>query len=59
MDLIVENTEISVPDDDTKENVSLIVSEGKRNGKINFTSAENKKIYERNRNKIIPFLKND
>ena len=57
MDSIIENTEISVADDDTKTNISYIIAEGKNNKKISSTSDQNDIIYKRNKDKIIPFLK--
>lgn len=57
MDSIIENTEISVAHDDTKMSISQIMAEGKKNKKISDTSEENSVIYRRNKEKIIPFLK--
>lgn len=57
MDSIIENTEISVAQDDTKLSISSIIAEGKKNKKISSTSEENSEIYKRNKEKIIPFLK--
>ncbi len=57
MDSIIENTEIPVIDDDTKNNIRYIVEEGKKNSKISYASKKNSEIYEKNNKKIVPFVK--
>lgn len=57
MDSIIENTEIPVSDDDTKKNLNYIIEQGKKNKKISYTSMENKAIYEKNQERIFPFIK--
>ncbi len=57
MDSIIENTEIPVIDDDTKNNIRYIVEEGKKNSKISYASKKNSEIYEKNNKKIVPFIK--
>ena len=57
MDSIIENTEISIKDDDTKKSLNQILEECKKNKKISYTSKENDEIYKRNQGKIVPFIK--
>ncbi len=57
MDSVIENTEISVADEDTKKNLRYVIAEGKKNNKISYASRENNAIYERNKEKIVPFVK--
>lgn len=56
MDSIIENTEIPVIEDDTKKNLKYIIEQGKKNNKLSYVSKENTAIYERNREKIVPFI---
>ena len=56
MDTVIENTEIPVIDDDTKRNLRYIIEQGKKNSKISYASKENTAIYEKNREKIVPFV---
>ena len=57
MDSIIENTEIPVADDDTKNNIMYIIEVGKKNNKISYASKKNTEIYEENCKKIVPFIK--
>lgn len=56
-EVISESMQIDIKGDNASENVLDIASLGKKMKNVNYLSESNKRIYEKNKEKIIPFVK--
>jgi len=59
IDQIAERRKMNVAGTNRNDDLSSIMRQGKEIESINYTSEENEKIYLRNQNKIVPFIKKE
>lgn len=57
-DCIAESMKMNIPGNNLVEEINNCITEGRKIDSIQYVSEENADIYERNRGKIVPFVKN-